>query len=1437
MPLQDKQVCVDVEKLCVERDAYALREKELERDLEIKRLQHQFEMRKVELQFTKEREERQFQLKKLELEAAAKTAEIPPFGSSNNEPVSTVMGFDVFKNIRMVPLFSERECVLTGRAQEVYSALTLEKNCNYETIKNAILQAYELAPEAYRQRFLNFMKPDRCSYLEFSREKENMFDRWCISVKVTTKEQLRELILLEEFKRCQKASKVSDAALMADEFVLTHRGSTSHFNDLSQVKPRMSRNKVMGARQNGVSSPSIDHAVVNKHVKGEMVLCFYCKRAGHKVSDCLVLKKKEKYAKTVGLISTSCKSYSPNQIGQKQIQRSDISEAEVGKVRSHNDYAPFLTEGTVSLPGSEKSVPVCILRDTGAAQSFLLGGLLPLTDRTATGNSVLVRGFEMGFVEVPLHRISLTLKLVSGNVVVGIRAMLPVPGVTFILGNDLAGGNVWEKPDSGVPPILTPIVKEMDEIADCPDLFPACVITRAKAKKMILDEKPVIDENGEKSGSISESSFHCDGHDNVCSLSPLYSITRDDLIKEQQSDDTLQGLFSRVDEERRENYSFPLYFLRDGLLCRKPSKCTQMTGKPNKKIPLTPLQSIAAQYYKRMNWHPRHIVRDFEILCYIRSCHVCQMTGKPNQKIPLAPLQPIAAVKTPFEYLIVDCVGPLPRSKAGHAYLLTIMCQSTRYPAAYPLRSITAKSILKALTNFMSIFGIPKNIQSDRVMQQLKITRNISSAYHPQSQGALERFHQTLKSLLRSYCVELDSDWEEGLPWMLLAIREVVQESLGFSPNKLVFGHTVRGPIATLTDTWDISEPPTNVLDYVNSFRYRLYEARAIAQRKLGKSQEKMRKLFDSKVKFREFQVGDKVLSMLPVLTSPFQARFTGPYTVAKCLPKNNYMLNTPDRRKKLQVCHINLLKLYLTPVTSLFVDVISTTSFIDQGSLGVSGELVENLAPVGMEEISGPSRGVVEGRLNNSEIFANLAHHLSHLSEAEKVDIVKLVGSFPSLFSDVLTRTHLVEHDIDVGTAQPVKQHAYRVNPVKRELLQKEVYYLLAHNLAEPSYSSWSSPCILVSKPDNSYRFCTDYRKLNSLTKPDCYPLPRIDDCVDRVGSAEFVSKFDLLKGYWQVPLISRAKEMSAFVTPDSFLQYTVMPFGVHNAPATFQRLINQVLSGLSGCEAYLDDVVLFSSSWSEHLDQIRELFIRLTNANLTINLAKCDFGKATVNYLGKVVGQGCVRPIDAKVEAISRFPIPATRRELHQYLGMVGYYRGFCRNFESVVAPLTDLLSPKKLFVWSKQCQSAFDNAKALLANSPVLVAPNFQKPFLLAVDASACNAGAVLLQKDTEGIEHPVCYFSKKFNRHQQVYSTIEKEALALVLAVQHFEIYLSSPCGPIVVYTDHNPLIFLDRMRGKNQRIMRWSLTLQPFHLQIKHIRGQDNLIADALSRVW
>lgn len=323
-------------------------------------------------------------------------------------------------------------------------------------------------------------------------------------------------------------------------------------------------------------------------------------------------------------------------------------------------------------------------------------------------------------------------------------------------------------------------------------------------------------------------------------------------------------------------------------------------------------------------------------------------------------------------------------------------------------------------------------------------------------------------------------------------------------------------------------------------------------------------------------------------------------------------------------------------------------------------------------------------------------------------------------------------------------------------------------------------------------------------------------------------------MKGYWQVPLTERAKEISAFVTPDAFLQYTVMPFGVRNAPATFQRIVNKVLAGVHGCEAYLDDIVVYSMSWDKHISTLRVL-TRLKDSNLTVNLTKCEFGRATVTYLGKVVGRGKVTPVLCKVDAIVSFPAPLSRRELRRFLGMAGYYRGFCRNFSVVAAPLTDLLSPKVRFWWSECCQQAFEAIKAVLTNAPVLAAPVFRRPFKLAVDASETGAGAVLLQDDDGGVEHPISYFSKKLNDHQKPYSTIDKEALALVLALKHFEVYVGSAVQPTVIYTDHNPLVFINHMRNSNQRIMRWALVLQSFNIQIKHIRDGDNVVADALSR--
>ena len=633
-----------------------------------------------------------------------------------------------------------------------------------------------------------------------------------------------------------------------------------------------------------------------------------------------------------------------------------------------------------------------------------------------------------------------------------------------------------------------------------------------------------------------------------------------------------------------------------------------------------------------------------------------------------------------------------------------------------------------------------------------------------------------------------------------------------------MFGHSVRGPLKLMKEKLlEDDSPSLNLLQYVANVKDKLEKVSEIARKNLKKAQNSMAEQYDKHAVQRSFVPGDKVLAILPVTGKPLQARFHGPYQIHKKISEVNYVVLTPDRRKEKQLCHINMLKPYIEREDcNESVHPISAVSVHEQSD----DELQDIGTPV---------------KLDNSQVLKDIDVKVSHLSKTEQQDVKEILSEFNHLFPDIPTRTNQLYHDVNVGNAQPIKQHSYRLNPEKQKYLQKEIQYLLENDLIESSKSNWSSPCILVPKPDGSYRLCTDYRKVNTVTKTDTYPIPRIDDCIDKIGNARYVSKFDLLKGFWQVPLTERAKEISAFVTPDGLFQYKVMPFGMKNSPATFQRLINQVISGLTGCDAYIDDVIVYSETWSEHVEIMYKLFEKLSDAKLTVNLCKCEFGKATVTFLGHVVGQGNVKPVVAKVKAICEFPVPKGKKQLMRFLGMAGYYRKFCPNFSTIAEPLTRLLSKRVKFIWSPECEIAFQKLKAILESSPVLAAPNFSKPFKLVVDASEVASGSALLQEDEVGVDHPVCYFSKKFNKSQLNYSTIEKECLALVLAIQHFEVYLSSSSLPICVFSDHNPLVFINKMKNSNQRLLRWSLMLQEYNIEVRHIRGKDNVIADCLSR--
>ena len=330
-----------------------------------------------------------------------------------------------------------------------------------------------------------------------------------------------------------------------------------------------------------------------------------------------------------------------------------------------------------------------------------------------------------------------------------------------------------------------------------------------------------------------------------------------------------------------------------------------------------------------------------------------------------------------------------------------------------------------------------------------------------------------------------------------------------------------------------------------------------------------------------------------------------------------------------------------------------------------------------------------------------------------------------------------------------------------------------------------------------------------------------------------------DLNRGYWQVPMAEEAKAKTAFVTPFGLFQFNVMPFGLQGAPATFQRLRDRVIQGLQNyTAAYLDDLIIFSTCWTDHLKHLAAVLQRLKEAGLTVKPTKCQLGMKECVYLGHIVGSGNVKPDPGKIEAVRQFSTPRTKKQVRAFLGLAGYYRRFIPNFSAMASPLTDLTkktaNTSKL-KWTAECTKAFQQLKDALCANPVLKSPCFDRTFILQTDASNRGIGAVLSQCDEAGDEHPVAYFSRKLLPREQRYSTVEKECLAIKLSIEAFKVYLLGK--PFQIQTDHRALVWLDQLKEKNARLTRWSLSLQPYDFTVVYRRGKDNHNADVLSRYY
>jgi hypothetical protein len=478
------------------------------------------------------------------------------------------------------------------------------------------------------------------------------------------------------------------------------------------------------------------------------------------------------------------------------------------------------------------------------------------------------------------------------------------------------------------------------------------------------------------------------------------------------------------------------------------------------------------------------------------------------------------------------------------------------------------------------------------------------------------------------------------------------------------------------------------------------------------------------------------------------------------------------------------------------------------------------------------------------TSIITKLVEHIA--DPVKRMKVYVMLHQYQQIFdASCLKGIHCPpQSTINTGSHPPLAEHPRRISHLNRQIINDEVKKMLENGIISSSNSPWASPVVIVKKRDGSPRFCIDFRRLNSITQKDVYPLPRIDDIIERLNGSTIFSKLDLRSGYFQVPLAHDERHKTAFTTPDGLWQFNRLPQGLKNSPAVFQRLMNQTLGALRWdiCLAYLDDIIVYSTSFNQHLIEVNKVCQALHKSNFKLNYDKCSFFQNEIPFLGhKINAQGC-SPTDDNIRSIIQFPVPQSSKAAHSFLQMIGFYRKFIPRFAHISEPLNKFTRKGFSFIWTEAEQSSFDQLKAAIISPAVLILPDPYKTYTIRTDASRAGIGAVLLQQQTSDRNStfnsptykPVAFASRSLKPAEKNYSAIELEALAIWWSItQKFRTYIEGQ--QFILQTDHKPLLSLMKKPYHNARIERWMTMLQQYDMVIQHISGKDNTTADALSR--
>ena len=1378
---------------------------------------------------------------------------------------------------------------LQGKSLEYFRSIPRENIANYDEVKKWLLRRFSKTEENLHRRFRTCVPEQSEDFGAYIARLQSLFSRWLELANIDNSfDKLCDLVLREHvMKVCHRdlvsfikerdphslpelvasvntyraahPSKPIPGNFVAESLSLA--GVTE--NKIQIRSDRVSRPQFRGrgrgfftsgrdsdrfGNNSGNSFRGHNHrrAVSQPRSFKQQIRCFNCERPGHIAKDCQFRSS----SRQAPLVCHSCgetghfaRACRKSQVASFASSLPDSCNAQVDcpecdKLRQIGNsvtltcghHLPVMsvkhTSGRLSLyDGLVGTQEVKVLRDTGATCVGVAKHLVG--SHQYTGETIRCILFTGTAVQLPVAEISVCTPYLSGTV---LACVLDAPPADLIIGNvsGVRDCSPYELADWRLPNTTLSVDSSVSTMSE--DV--AAVVTRAQSKKVQnpLPKLPV---------SV------------PCSTSDLQNMQRTDV--------SLSSAWYRLNAKTESKFpkAKATYILTNDLLYRKyvrtdsNEEVLQLVLPASLRPPILKLchDSIVgahlgvARTLQRVlkNFYWPTVVKDVKTYC--KSCDRCQRTVQKG-KVRNVLVRSIPSISTPMAKASIDIIGPFsPPTDRGHRYVLTFVDHATRWPEAIPLKNITTVTVAEALFEIFSRLGCCQSILSDQgqqfmsevmteLLRLLGIKTIHSTPYHAQSNGMVERLNGTLKQMLRRVAADSPKNWDRYLPAVLWAYREVRNESTTFSPFQLLFGRSPVSPsdvfhrlLVIRESEQDFAEPVT---DYVISLQERLESSLKLAHSYARKHLDRGLKYKNTGRSDRSFPEGSKVLLLLPTSAKKLLLSWKGPYDVIRKISDVDYVIDVDGVSKTF---HVNMCKLYIERPEVL----LAFNTHVDPyfSSTGLVSDDVSDDSSVHSQT---PDLSVdkLVPQLTRTQGVDDV-HVSQKLSDVQRDEVKSVLRDFHEVFSDVPGKTNTLSHEIRLTSESPIRLRPYAIPHSLVDKFEKEVKSMLDLGVIEASTSPYSSPVVLVKKPDSSIRFCIDFRRLNKITVFDAEPMPNADDLIASVGLSTYFTKLDLTKGYWQIPMDVDSKEFTAFQTPLGLFQWNFMPFGLCNAPATFTRLMRIVLRGLKCVIFYIDDVVIHSRTWSEHVNDLRTVLSCIHHHGLTIKPSKADIGCEEVVFLGHVVGNGVKRPDAPKVEKLLSLKAPTNKKEVRSLIGLVNYYRNFVPNFSSLSATFSDLTrkgQPDKI-VWSGECEHAFDTLKQCLSSSPVLVLPDFSKLFFLRTDASSRAVGGCLLQ-ERDDVLRPVSYCGRKLLDREMNYPTIEREALAIVFAVGKFRQYLFGT--NFVIQTDHKPLSILQAKPCPSGRLSRWALFLQEFQFQVQYISGSDNCLADSLSRL-